>query len=331
VFQRRPNWCKPLHNRPISKQEMEELRAWYPEMFRLCNETSSCFLHTPDMRKTFDLSPEEREAFWEKQYQSPGFAMWVGGFRDMMTDRAANDEVSRFVANKIRQRVRDPKVAELLIPTDHGFGTRRVPQETGYYEVFNQPNVELVSLLQHPIKRITPTGIELADRSFEFDMIVYATGFDAVTGSLDRIDIRGLGGESLKAKWRASLETFYGMLVEGFPNLLMVLGPHAALGNVPRSIEYNVLWVTNLIAYMREHGYTYVNPTHEGVEEWTREVMRAAEGLLSNEVDSWMTGINQNVEGKQTRIIARYSGSSPAFRAQADAVATAGYRGVELK
>ncbi|MBN9559358.1 MAG: cyclohexanone monooxygenase, partial [Alphaproteobacteria bacterium] len=285
--------------------------AWYPEMFRICNETASCFLHTADMRKTFDLSTEEREAFWEKQYQAPGFAMWVGGFKDMMIDRAANEEVSRFVARKIRERVRDPKVAELLIPTDHGFGTRRVPQESGYYEVFNQPTVEPVSIIENPIKRITPTGIELASRSFEFDMIVYATGFDAVTGSLDRIDIRGIGGEKLKDKWRASLETFFGMLVENFPNLFMVLGPHAALGNVPRSIEYNVLWVTDLIAHMFKHGYTYANPTRAGVEEWTRAVMKAAEGLLSNEVDSWMTGINQNVETSR----ASRPGSLPATAA----------------
>lgn len=330
IFQRRPNWCKPLHNRAISNEEMKELRAWYPEMFRICSSTSSCFLHTPDIRKTFDLTPEEREAFWEKQYQTPGFSMWVGGFQDMMTDRAANDEVSRFVARKIRERVRNPKVAELLVPKDHGFGTRRVPQESGYYEVFNQPNVELVSILDSPIRRITRTGIELADRSIEFDMIVYATGFDAVTGSLDRIDIRGIGGEKLKDKWRTSLETFLGMLVEGFPNLFMVLGPHAALGNVPRSIEYNVLWITDLLAYMLKHGHTYANPTQAGIRAWTEAVMKAAEGLLSSEVDSWMTGINQNVEGKQTRIIARYSGSAPEFRAKADAVAAGGYRELEL-
>ncbi|MGE4049235.1 MAG: flavin-containing monooxygenase, partial [Acetobacteraceae bacterium] len=131
VFQRRPNWCKPLHNRPISKNEMKRLRAWYPEMFQLCEQTSAGFLHTPDGRRTFDLPPDEREAFWEKQYRTPGFSMWVGGFKDMMTDRAANDEVSKFVARKIRERVHDPKVADLLIPKDHGFGTRRVPQESG--------------------------------------------------------------------------------------------------------------------------------------------------------------------------------------------------------
>jgi cation diffusion facilitator CzcD-associated flavoprotein CzcO len=330
VFQRRPNWCKPLHNRPISKNEMKRLRAWYPEMFQLCEQTSAGFLHTPDGRRTFDLPPDEREAFWEKQYRAPGFSMWVGVFKDMMTDRAANDEVSRFVARKIRERVHDPKVADLLIPKDHGFGTRRVPQESGYYEVFNQSNVELVSILENPIRRITPTGLELADRDLAFDMIVYATGFDAITGSFDRIDIRGASGAKLKEKWRAALETFLGIQVADFPNMFMCIGPHTALGNIPRSAEYNVLWITNLIQFMRQNGYSYVVPRTEAVEDWTSFVLKAGERLLSNDVDSWMTGINQNVEGKQTRVIARYSGSAPAFRARANAVATEGYRELEM-
>ena len=146
VFQRRPNWCKPLRNKPISKSEMDKIRTQYPDIFRKCQESATCFLHTPDLRNTFDVPPEEREAFWEHQYNEPGFSMWVGGFKDMMINREANDEVSKFVAKKIRERVNDPKVADLLIPTDHGFGTRRVPQESGYYEVYNQPNVELVPI-----------------------------------------------------------------------------------------------------------------------------------------------------------------------------------------
>ncbi len=330
VFQRRPNWCKPLHNKKISKEEMVELRKWYPEMFDLCQQTSSCFLHTPDMRNTFDLTPEEREAFWEKQYQTPGFSMWVGGFKDMMIDREANAAVSEFVAKKIRARVKDPKVADLLIPTDHGFGTRRVPQESGYYEVFNQDNVELVSIIDNPIQHITPTGLEMANRTFEFDMIVYATGFDAITGSFDRIDIQGRGGEKLKDKWRRALETFLGMQVENFPNMFMLVGPHTALGNIPRSAEYAVEWVTDLIQHMREHDYTFAEPTREAVEDWTDFVIRTGEGLLSNEVDSWMTGINQNVEGKQTRMIARYSGSAPVFREKATGIAKGGYKEVKF-
>jgi cation diffusion facilitator CzcD-associated flavoprotein CzcO len=256
--------------------------------------------------------------------------MWVGGFKDMMSDRAANDEVSNFVARKIRERVKDPQIADLLIPKDHGFGTRRVPQESGYYEVFNQPNVELVSILGNPIQRITPTGLEMADRSFEFDMIVYATGFDAITGAFDRIDLRGKGGEKLKEKWRRALETFLGMQVENFPNMFMLVGPHSALGNIPRSSEYAVEWVTGAIRHMLENGYTYAEPTREAVDDWTDFVIETGKGLLSNEVDSWMTGINQNVEGKQTRIIARYSGSAPVFREKANAIAQGGYKELVL-
>ena len=151
VFQRRPNWCTPLHNAPIDSEEMESIRAKYPEIFERCKQTAACFVHTIDPRGTFEVSEEEREAFWEHLYASPGFGIWQGNFRDMMTDREANRLVSEFVARKIRQRVHDPEVAEMLIPDDHGFGTRRVPQETFYYEVYNQPNVELVSILKTPI------------------------------------------------------------------------------------------------------------------------------------------------------------------------------------
>ncbi len=256
--------------------------------------------------------------------------MWVGGFKDMMTAKAANDAVSDFVANKIRARVTDQQGAELLIPNDHGFGTRRVPQESGYYEVFNQPNVELVSIIDNPIERITPAGVEMANRTFEFDMIVYATGFDAITGSFDRIDIRGLEGIQLKTKWRQSLETYFGALVEGFPNMFMLVGPHSALGNIPRSIEYAVEWGTDLIEYMIDNGYATANPTKKGAQDFTEFVIESGKGLLSNEVDSWMTGINRNVEGKQKRIVARYSGSAPKSRKLATAAAADGYRDIEF-
>jgi cation diffusion facilitator CzcD-associated flavoprotein CzcO len=329
VFQRRPNWCKPLRNKPISKAEMEEIRQQYPEIFRKCQESATCFLHTPDSRNTFDVSPEEREAFWEHQYNEPGFSMWVGGFKDMMTNSAANQAVSEFVAEKIRQRVNDPEVAELLIPDDHGFGTRRVPQESGYYEVYNQDNVELVSILKTPIEEITEKGLRTSEGEYEFDMIVYATGFDAITGSLDRIDIRGENGQKLKDKWNGGPKTFVGVMVVGFPNMFMLVGPHTALGNIPRSIEYNVEWVDDLIGYLETNGYTYANPTQEAENHWTETVVKSNEGLLSAEVDSWMTGVNQNVEGKQQRIIARYSGTAPAYREYCNRVSANGYSGIE--
>ncbi|MBV1796778.1 NAD(P)/FAD-dependent oxidoreductase [Siccirubricoccus sp. G192] len=330
VFQRRPNWCAPLHNRPITEEEQRRIRADYPEIFRRCQETFSCFLHTPDPRGTFEVTPEEREAFYEELYASPGFGIWVGNFRDMLTDPAANKEISDFVARKIRQRVRDPRVAEMLIPRDHGFGTRRVPLETRYYEVYNQPNVRLVDITETPIERITPKGIRTSDAEYEFDIIVYATGFDAITGSFDRIDIRGLGGQRLKDKWAQGPQTFMGILAEGFPNMFMLMGPHTALGNIPRSIEYNVEWVTDLIRTMRERNLTRADARPEAVAAWTDHVKAVGEGLLSNEVNSWFTGVNTNVEGKQTRIIARYSGSAPAYRAWCDEVALKEYRELAL-
>jgi len=330
VFPRTPNWCKPLRNRPITDEEQRKIKASYDEIFAKCQQSYSCFLHTTDPRGTFEVSPEEREAFLESLYESQGFGMWQGNFRDMLTNREANKIISDFVADKIRQRVKDPKVAEKLIPKNHGFGTRRVPMETHYYEVYNQPNVELVDLLETPIERITPTGLKTTDRAFEFDMIIYATGFDAVTGSFDRIDIRGVGGESLKDKWRRGIETFVGVQVGGFPNMMMLVGPHTALGNIPRSIEYAVDWVTGLMRYMKEHDLQLVEAKPHAIKQWTDFVAEKGKGLLSNEVDSWMTGVNRNVDGKDKRILNRYSGSAPEFRAWCNRVAAENYKEMTL-
>ena len=330
VFQRTPNWCAPLHNSRIDAAEMAKIKADYPAMFKRCQETFACFLHTMDPRGTFEVSDEEREAFFEKRYAEPGFGIWQGNFRDILTDPKANAAITDFVARKIRQRVNDRKLAEMLIPTNHGFGTRRVPLETRYYEVYNQNNVTLVDILATPIERITPTGIKTSAAEYAFDMIIYATGFDAITGSFDRIDISGVGGQKLRDKWVNGPQTFLGVHVEGFPNMFMLMGPHTALGNIPRSIEYNVDWVTGLISTMRERRLTRVDAQPEAVESWTDHVKSLGVGLLSNEVDSWMTGINTNVEGKQTRIIARYSGSAPAYRAKCAEVAASGYAGFTL-
>ena len=330
VFQRTPNWCKPLNNGKIDDVTQAKIKSGYPEMFKRCRESFACFLHTPDPRSIFDVTPAERDAFLEKQYASPGFGMWQGNFRDMLTNREANAIVSDFVAAKIRERVKDPKVAEKLIPKNHGFGTRRVPMETKYFEVYNQPNVELIDIKETPIERITKTGIQTFDRAFEFDMIIYATGFDAITGSFDRIDIRGEDGQRLKDTWKDGPLTFLGITVERFPNMLMLMGPHTALGNIPRSIEYNVEWVTRLIKHMQARNLTRAEARPESVDAWTEYVKEKGHGLLSNEVDSWMTGINSNVEGKQRRIIARYSGSAPDYRARGDQVAAAGFRELAL-
>jgi cation diffusion facilitator CzcD-associated flavoprotein CzcO len=328
VFQRTPNWCAPLHNGKISAEEMDEIRAGYADIFQRCNETFSCFLHTADPRDTFEVSDEERERFWEKLYSERGFGIWVGNFKDILTDRRANGAISDFVARKIRQRVKDPVTAEKLVPKNHGFGTRRVPLETKYYEVYNQDNVQLVDITETPIERITPTGIRTSDAEYEFDIIIYATGFDAVTGSFDRIDISGVDGLRLKERWRNGPETYLGVLVDGFPNMMMVIGPHSALGNIPRSIEYNVDWVAGLLRHARDRGIARLEPTAQEVQAWTEHVKALGDGLLTFEVNSWMTGVNTNVEGKQVRIINRYAGSAPDYRARCDEVAASGYKGV---
>lgn len=331
IFQRNPNWCAPLHNAKITDAEQPALKARYPELFARCAETSACFLHTPDPRGTFEVSQEERLAFYEKLYAEPGFAIWQGNFRDMLTDRKANAEISAFVADKIRQRVHDPAIAEKLIPTNHGFGTRRVPLETHYYEVYNQPNVQLIDIKETPIERITPNGIQTSEAEYAFDIIIYATGFDAITGSFDHIDFRGAGGVPLKQKWASGPQTFVGVMVEDFPNMCMLVGPHTALGNIPRSIEYNAEWVTDLIAHMQAHGLTEMTAKPEAVRDWTSYVHEIGKGLLSNEIDSWMTGINRNVDGKSERVIARYSGTAPAYRARCNEIAAGGYREIEMR
>ncbi|WP_428483929.1 flavin-containing monooxygenase [Rhodopila sp.] len=330
VFQRTPNWCAPLHNGKIDAAEMAKIKAGYPEMFRRCQETFACFLHTPDPRGTFEVTPEQREAFFETLYASPGFGIWQGNFRDILTDPKANDVISDFVARKIRQRVKDQAVAEKLIPRNHGFGTRRVPLETRYYEAYNQPNVRLVDIKETPIERITPAGVKTSEAEYAFDIIIYATGFDAITGSFDRIDFRGVDGLRLKDKWKRGPRTYLGVMVEDFPNMFMLMGPHTALGNIPRSIEYNVDWVTGVLRHAWNHGLTHVAATQAGVASWTDHVKALGAGLLSNEVNSWMTGVNSNVEGKQTRIIARYSGSAPAYRARCNEVAAMGYQELSL-
>jgi cation diffusion facilitator CzcD-associated flavoprotein CzcO len=330
VFQRTPQWCAPLHNAKIAQEEMRRIRANYAEIFARCQETYGCFIHSTDPRSALEVTPEEREAFWEKLYGEPGFGIWMGNFRDIMVDRQANALISDFVARKIRQRVKDPSVAEKLIPKNHGFGTRRVPLESGYYEVYNQPNVKLVDINETPIARITPTGIKTSDAGHEFDIIIYATGFDAITGAFDRIDFRGVAGASLKEKWQDGPQTFLGILMDGFPNMLMVMGPHAGLGNFPRAVEYTSDWVTGLIRFAHDRDLTRIEATVAGAVAWTDHVIASSEGLLFTEVDSWMTGINRNVEGKQVRRIMRYSGGHPKFRERCDGVAANGYRELSL-
>ncbi|KAM0429796.1 hypothetical protein ACHAPT_006402 [Fusarium lateritium] len=340
VFQRTANWSAPLRNSPISLEQMNMLKKDYDGVFKICAESSSGFMHQADPRKSSEVTDEERLALWEKLYNAPGFGKWLGVFSDTYTDRHANGLYSQFMADKIRQRVNDPAVAESLIPKNHGFGTRRVPMESGYFEAFNKPNVHLVDLQKTPIDRVTPTGILTTDgQEHKLDILICATGFNAITGAFSAIEWHGKNNRPLiatsdspkgdQAIWvdhRPS--TFLGMTVPSMPNMFMVLGPHQPFGNATRSIEHAVKVISNLLQYCKDNNYSYAEPTQEAVDEWTDHVVECSKSqTLMNEIDSWMTGVNKNVKGKTVRNVARYSGSAIEFRRRCDEVRKLGYKG----
>ena len=332
VFQRTPNYCAPLGNRPIDEKTQKEIKDSYPEIFKKCRESHGAFLHASDPRSALEVTPEEREAFWEALYSQPGFGIWLGNFSDILVDQRANDLVSEFMRRKIRERVDDPVVAELLVPKDHGFGTRRVPMETRYYEVYNQGNVHLVDVREAPIERITPKGVKTANAEYQLDVLIYATGFDAITGSFDRIEFRGEGGRTLKEKWADGPRTYLGLQTAGFPNLLTLVGPHnaATFCNIPRCIEQNVEWVTDLLRHMRDKGYQRIAPLEASEDEWTKHVYDIAALSLLSKSDSWFMGVNQNLPEKKRTFLA-YAGGSPAYRQKCDEVAADGYQGFVLE
>jgi cation diffusion facilitator CzcD-associated flavoprotein CzcO len=329
VFQRRPNWSAPLNNSPISEQEMADIRARYDEIFEACTHTPGAFLHGPYQLGFYEVSREERLKLWDKLYGEPGFGIWLANFREIFMDEAANAELSEYIADRIRRRVRDPKVAEKLIPRDHGFGVQRLPLETDYFEAYNRDNVHLVDLKETPIERITEKGLQTTEREYHFDIIVYATGFDAITGAYDQIDIRGIGAERLLEKWKDGPETFLGMLVHGFPNLLMPTGPQSASAstNFPRGIENGVNWCTDVMQYMWGHGYTRAEATREAEERWTAHVVKMYEVMLMRKAKSWFTGYNSNVPGHEEGKIRYfvYNGGTPKFVKIINGIAAKGY------
>lgn len=334
VFQRRPNWTAPLHNGEISAEEMADIKSRYDEIFAVCARTPGGFIHQPDRRPYWEVPREERVAMWERLYGEPGFGIWLANFRETFTDEAANAELSEFIADKIRARVDDPVLAEKLIPTDHGFGVQRLPMETNYYEVYNRDNVRLVDLRQTPIERITPRGIQTTQDDLEFDIIVYATGFDAVTGAYERVDIRGVGGASLREKWADNPVTYLGMHVSEFPNMLMPTGPQSASAttNFPRGIELAVDWTTDLLEYMCEHDYTRVEASRESEQAWGKRVAELYEIMLLRRAQGWFTGYNSNVAGHEKGKMRYqvYNGGTPKYRAKIAEVAEHGYEGLTL-
>ncbi len=333
VFQRRPNWSTPLNNAAIATEEMAEIRSRYLEIFAACAATPGGFEHQPRWG-FWEQTPEQRQALWDKLYDMPGFAILAANFAEIFLDEEANREISDYVADRIRQRVDDAAVAEKLIPTDHGFGLQRLPLETNYFEVYNRDNVELIDISEDPIEAVTSTGLQTAAKQYDLDVIVYATGFDAITGTYDRIDIRGADGAVLADKWSDGPATYLGLLTAGFPNLLMVAGPQSVSGstNFPRAIETGVEWVSGLLEHLKTQGITRVEAQEDAEQLWQSEVVRAHERLLLRRSKGWFTGYNANVAGHTDGVrYQAYFGGAPRYASRVGEVAANGYPGLDFK
>src|SRR5712691_6414926 len=326
VFQRTANYCVPLRNGPIDLEWQREIKASYPDIFTKCRETPGAFMHVFDPRSALAVSPAERLAQYERLWAEPGFKKWLANFYDIMMPGEANEDYAAFVRQKIRERVTDPVVADKLVPKDHPFGSKRLPCESGYYEVYNRDNVLLVDVREAPIERITPTGITTRDAEYALDVLIFATGYDAVTGSLTRIDIRGEGGQTLKEKFAEGPRTYMGIQSAGFPNLFTM--PGSGAGNFTRGCEPLVEWVSDCIGSMRAKGLTRIEATPQAEEAWRAHVAEAGATLLRTQANSWFVGAN--IPGK-ARFLLGSPDSAPVMRAKRAEVAAKGYEGFRLQ
>lgn len=311
VYQRTPNWCTPLNNAPITPGEQAQLRAGFEAMREVLNTSPAGFLHPAHDRATFDDSEDQRLAFFEKMWNSPGFMKLISNYTDLLSNEAANAEWCAFIARKIRGIVEDPVTAEMLIPKDHRFGEKRPPFVTGYYEVFNRPNVSLVDLKRTPIVRVTEGGIETAEGERPFDIVIWATGFDFGTGALMRMGIRGRHGLALADHWADGPTTFLGVQTTNFPNLFFPGGPHAAAGNNPRYNGDQVDCVTETLVYARDHGYDVIEVTLEAEERWCEMIERNV-AFSSFTEKSYYFGTN--IPGKPRRFLLNSGGRPKLFK-----------------
>jgi cyclohexanone monooxygenase len=285
--------------------------------------------YDPIERSALAVSDEERLAIYEDAWQQGGFKFLFGSFFDIGLDRRANDTASEFIRSKIREIVKDPDVAEKLVPVDHPFTSKRALIDTDYFDTYNRDNVTLVDIRHAPIQEITPSGIRTEDGEFELDVIVFATGFDAMTGPYNRIDIQGRGGEKLKDKWAHGPLTYLGVASAGFPNLFMITGPGSpsVLSNMPVSIEQHVEWISNAIDHLRRDGLDVMEADADAEQTWVAHVNEIAEQTMFMLADSWYLGAN--IPGKP-RVFMPYPGGVGVYRKRCDEVAAAGYTGFTL-
>ena len=317
VFQRSANWCTPLNNRPITAEEQAQLRADFEQLREVLNTSIHGFHHPVNTRSAFDDSPEERLAFFEEMWASPGFMKFTSNYADLLFNPEANAEWCEFIAGKIRGIVHDPDTAERLIPRDHRYGEKRPPYVAGYFEAFNRPNVTLVDLRDTPIVRLTETGIETTDGVQEFDVIVWATGFDFGTGAMARMGIRGRDGLTLEEHWADGPTTFLGIQTACFPNLFFPGGPHAAAGNNPRYNGDQVDFITDALVYTRDHGHDIIEVTQSAEDRWTSMIDRAASKTPFGTIGQYVGG---NIPGKPKRYLLNAGGRPKLFSTIAEVV-----------
>jgi cyclohexanone monooxygenase len=330
VFQRTPNFSVPAHNRPRDPEVERRMKETFAEDRRNARDSSMGVFASwiPNEKSALEVDDAERQRTFEAGWSRGGFG-FLNAFSDLVTNREANELAARFVHEKIRAIVRDPELAERLCPTGHPFGTKRLCVDTDYYATYNRDNVTLVDLRRTPIEEITPRGLRTQEGEIELDAIVFATGFDAMTGAVLDIDIRGRGGLTLAEKWAAGPRTYLGIQTAGFPNLFLITGPGSpsVLSNMIVSIEQHVEWTADCIEYLHEHGLAGIEATDAAEDAWVDHSNERAARTLLPEADSWYTGAN--IAGKP-RVFMVYTGGVGAFRRRCTEVADRGYEGFVL-
>ncbi|WP_370417045.1 flavin-containing monooxygenase [Streptomyces sp. QH1-20] len=329
VFQRTPVYALPALNRPLTAEETAAFKARYPEFRAAQRKSRGGTVFELPTQSALEVDEAERTAAYEAGWGSGLLSGLLRTYTDILADRAANETVAEFVRSKIRSIVTDPETAETLSPRTFPFGTKRPCLDTDYYATYNKPHVGVVDLTRTPIVEITPRGVRTSEREHAVDVIVFATGFDAMTGSQVAVDIVGKGGTTLREKWAAGPRNHLGLLSAGFPNLFTVIGPlsPSVLSNAVVSIEQHVEWITDCIAHLRRNGLTEIDATPHAEEDWCAHVADLASRTLYPDVASWYTGAN--VPGKP-RVFLAYTGGADRYRAECDAAARDGYRGFAL-
>jgi cyclohexanone monooxygenase len=328
VFQRTPNFSVPAQNGPLDPEEERRIKANYAEFRRQARASRAGFVVPLNDQPALAATPDDHRREFEARWARGGFGL-MSAFSDLGTKKEANDIAAAFVHAKIRETVRDPQVAEALLPRDHPIGTKRLCVDTGYYDTYNRDNVTLVDLRRAPIEAITPTGLRTREAEYALDSIVFATGFDAMTGALLKIDIRGRRGAALREKWAGGPRSYLGIMVAGFPNLFTITGPGSpsVLSNMIVSIEQHVEWVADCLAYLRERGLATIEATSEAEDAWVAHVNEVANTTLYPLANSWYMGAN--IPGKP-RLFMPYVGGVGAYRKRCEEVAAQGYAGFAL-